>query len=170
MQKLLKIALVVCFVIASLYPAVGDVVKLTITSDSTWKALDVEQPGWISNGYDDSWWETASTSYVIRDNAKEIWYPGDILPDTAYFRKSFDINGNSFISGKLYVGVNSGDGSVDLYLNGNSLGKINNDERNPSEIDVLPYLLQGTNVIAAKVDSKSHSWTLSGTIRYEKTA
>jgi hypothetical protein len=164
MQRLPKFALAVCFVIASLYPAAGEVTKLTIVTDSSWNALDVEQPGWTSEGYDDSWWEDVYVSGYTFENSRLIWYPGDIKPDVVYFRKTVDISADSFISGKLFVG--SDQGSVDLYLNSNSLGSISNDYLEPAEIDILPYLKSGKNIIAAKVDSKGHRWALSSTIRY----
>jgi|GEM_PF-3356184 len=166
MRSLLELSLAVCFVIAiaSLYPAAGEVTKLTIVTDSSWNALDVEQPGWTSEGYDDSWWEDVYVGYSTFENSGLIWYPGDIKPDVVYFRKTIDISADSFISGKLFVG--SDEGSVELYLNSNSLGSISNDYHEPAEIDILPYLKSGKNIIAAKVDSKAHRWALSSTIRY----
>lgn len=168
MDTMFKSTLIACLIIAFLYPVAGEVVKLPIMTDSSWKALDIDQPGWTTESYDDSWWEDVVTGNTEIENAKEIWYPGSIKPDTAYFRTSFDINSDSFISGKLYVGVYSGEGSIDLYLNDNKLGRISNKEREPAEIDILPYLKPGKNTISAKVDSKYHWWALSGLIRYNK--
>jgi hypothetical protein len=167
MQWLSKSVLVVCLVIAFSYPVACEVVKLTVATDSTWKALDIEQPGWTLVDYDDSWWDGVKVANYHLENARDIWYPGSLEPDTAYFRTNFDVSGDSFISGKLYAGVVSGVGSVDLYLNGNSLGKRSNTVDDPAEIDILPYLQPGKNVIAAKVDSTSHLWALVSTIRYE---
>lgn len=164
MQRLAKFALVVCFVIASLYPVTGEVIKLPLVTDSSWKALDIEQPEWISESYDDSWWEDVDVGYSTFEDSNTIWYPADIEPDVAYFRRTIDISADSFISGKLFVGVRQG--SADLYLNSISLGTISSDLDEPTEIDILPYLKSGKNIIAAKVDSKVYRWALSGTIRY----
>lgn len=161
--------MIICLLSALIYPASSAVEKLTVATGPTWKALDVEQAQWTSNNYDDSWWEDVTTGNTYYDVAKEIWYPGSIAPDIVYFRKSFDVSATSFISGKLYTGLPYAEGSVDLYLNGNSLGTLNNDESEPKEIDILPYLQVGKNVIAAKVESKHHRWALTGTIRYVKS-
>lgn len=164
MHRLPKCALMVCFVIASLYPVTGEVIKLPIVTDSSWKALDLEQPGWTSEDYDDSWWEDVYVSYSTFEDSNAIWYPADIEPEVAYFRRTIDLNADSFISGKLFIGVRQG--SADIYLNSISLGTISSGFDEPTEIDILPYLKSGKNIIAAKVDSKDYLWSLSGTIRY----
>jgi hypothetical protein len=46
MQKLLKWLMLACLVIALTHPAVGEIVKKTIKTDSSWKCLDVEQEDW----------------------------------------------------------------------------------------------------------------------------
>lgn len=170
MPQLLKSVLMACLLMAFSHPVASEVVKLNVATDSSWKTLDIEQPDWTLIDYDDSWWEEVKTGDTRYEIAKDIWYPGSLAPDTAYFRTNFDISGESFISGKLYAGVPYGEGSVELYFNGNNLGKLTNRLDDPKEIDILPYLQPGKNVIAAKVDSQYQYWALSGLIRYDTSA
>jgi len=162
---------------AVFHSAMAEVTTLSIVTDSTWKSLDFDNDGWASENYDDTWWQAAreDNSWATIEPGKMIWYPGTVRgkPDIAYFRNVFDIDGIEILNGKMYVGT-EGDGTIYLFINGNSIEKIT--EANnlyPAEIDITSYLKPGKNVIAAKVDilpGNTHLWALTGTIRYNKVA
>ena len=169
MYKLLNGVLIASLLIAFSYPVVGEVTKLTIDSDSTWKCINFEQPGWTSEDYDDSWWEPAAQGSQWIETGRTIWYPGDIQPKTVYFRKSFEIDGSDILIGQLFTGLIHSGGNIELYVNDQRVGDTTSTYDDPQEFDVTPLLKPGMNVIAAKVSVESSSWALTGTIRYTKS-
>lgn len=173
MRKLMQSALIACLVIHYSCLAVGEVDKINFGTDATWKAIDFENQGWTSKDYDDSWWESA----VVRDwypgklGGSLIWYPGTVTENIEYFRGSVDIPGSDIIYGILDVGIKN-EGTIELYLNDNSIGTVKTDSNNPTRLYIMPYLKPGKNVIAAKVTvtpgSDYWGWGLDGLIRYNK--
>lgn len=173
----MKKILILCLLAVLSYPVASEVTTLTIATDNTWKSLDFENDGWTSNGYDDSWWESAyeRRSYGI-ESSKSIWYPGKISQNPVYFRSTFNIDGVEILNGKVSTAIDDGtygeSGTIYLYINDNPLDKITTNDK-AAIIDITPYIKPGKNVIAAKVDMKKgdgRSWTLFGTIRYNRTA
>jgi hypothetical protein len=159
MKRELKMISIVIFIISLLYPVIGEVAKLPIGTDSSWKTLDSETMGWTSENYDDSWWEPAaeSSNRSVIETGMPIWYPGKIQPNTVYFRKAFEINGTEILTGKLYVGLQYSKGNIDLYLNNNSIEKITDSYETPAEIDIVSYLKPETNILAARVSTPDHN-------------
>jgi hypothetical protein len=172
MKTLLKSILFACLLIAFSYPVIGEVVKISIDTNSSWKCLDAEDPEWTDVNYDDSWWEPAMVlSGSAIANSRWIWYPGAVNPKAVYFRKDFELESHDIISAKLYSGVYTRNGYIDLYVNNQFIGKFNNTYDQPSEINISSYLKKGKNVIAANVVAQeTHRWALSGTIRYRRIA
>jgi hypothetical protein len=175
MKILLKSILFVFLLIAFSYPATGEVVKISVDTNSSWKCLDAEDPGWTDVDYDDSWWEPVMVlpSYMGQiANSWSIWYPGEVNPKAVYFRKDFELENLDIISAKLYFGVKHNSyGYTDLYVNNQSIGKFNNTYDYPSEVNITSYLETGKNVIAVKVVVQQiHQWALSGTVRYRRIA
>jgi len=174
MKDLWKGILIACLMIALSYPVVGEVTKLTINTDSTWKCINFYQQGWTSEDYDESWWEPAQTTSYGIDGKNEIWYPGkNLIPKTAYFRKAFEIDGSDILIGELFCGLFSDGGNIELYVNDESLGEITSTYSSPQHIDITSRLRPGKNVIAAKVSLNPtkdwFGWALTGTIRYDKS-
>jgi hypothetical protein len=183
MRGLLKWLVLASLFVAFLYPAVCEVEKMNLKTDSSWKCLDIEQENWNTVYYDDSWWESAqetSATPAIQLGMR-IWYPGSPKVDKAYFRYSFDIDADKIISCKTFAGVeawNNGYGSAKLYVNGEYIGTVTNtitDSSNsimpggsgPIGFDMASVLHPGRNVIAAEVESPDHAWALGGLLRYE---
>jgi hypothetical protein len=156
--------------------AVGEIAKMTINTDSTWKSIDFEQEGWTTESYDDSWWEAVQVyDGNPIDQASEIWYPANkqTMPHIAYFRNSYEIEGTNILSGKIYVGSNdwSYPATVELYINNNPIEKIVRNYGSPSEVDVTSLLKPGKNVIAAKVTATGDvAWAMTGLVRYDKVS
>jgi hypothetical protein len=177
MTSQVNIILIGFLLMALSYNAMAEVTTLSIVTDSSWKSLDFDNDGWTSENYDDTWWQTAREDnyWATIEPGKMIWYPGTVRnkPDIAYFRNGFDIDGTEILNGKMYVGT-EGDGTIYLFINGNSIEKITDaNNLNPAEIDITSYLKPGKNVIAAKIDvlpGNTHLWALTGTIRYDKLA
>ena len=175
MKILLESILFVFLLIAFSYPATGEVVKISVDTNSSWKCLDAEDPGWTNVDYDDSWWEPVMVlqSYMGQiANSWSIWYPGKVNPKAVYFRKDFVLENLDIISAKLYFGVEYNSyGHTDLYVNNQFIGKFNNTYDDPSEVNITSYLKTGKNVIAAKVVvQQSYQWALSGIVRYRRIA
>lgn len=156
--------------------AVGEIAKMTINTDSTWKSIDFEQEGWTTEGYDDSWWEAVQVyDGNPIDQASEIWYPAteQTMPHSAYFRNSYEVEGTNILSGKLYVGGNDNNNNdyfatIELYVNNNPLEKISRGSGEPAEVDVTSYLKPGKNVITAKVTAPRYvGWAMTGLVRYD---
>jgi hypothetical protein len=168
MKTLLKCVLAACLIIGLSYSVFGEVVEKSIDTDSSWKCLDVEDPGWTEVDYNDSWWESAANrSMPSIAESSSIWYP-NLYPRTVYFRKTFEIDNLSIISANLYYGVAEGsNGSVDLYVNGHYIWKFYKTTNNPSMSNITSFLQVGKNVIAARVEEQDQFyWSLSGVIRY----
>ncbi|MBN1236193.1 MAG: hypothetical protein JW999_09120 [Methanotrichaceae archaeon] len=163
--------------------AIGEVEKMTIETDSSWKCLDIEVDNWNTVYYDDSWWEYAeetSASPAIQ-SGMPIWYPGNPTKEKAWFRYSFNINADDIISCNTWAGVGAsfdGKGSAKLYVNGEFIGTVTNTIRDSSKsimpggsgpvgFDMASVLRPGRNVIAAEVESPFREWALSGLLRYE---
>ena len=168
--------LIASLLIAFSHPVVGEVEKLTFGTDATWKVIDFENQGWTSEGYDDSWWESASVSSWSTGKlavGSLIWYPGKWTEKTEYFRCSFEIPSGDIIYGILDAGVYYGNGAIELYLNDNPEGTVKSDVDAPTRLYITSNLVPGKNVIAAKVtvedDRMSYRlWALDGLIRYNK--
>jgi len=168
MKTLLKYVLATCLIIGLSYSVLGEVVEISLDTDSSWKCLDVEDTGWTEANYNDSWWEPAANrSMPSIAESSAIWYPS-IYPGTVYYRKTFEIENLSIISANLYYGVaEESNGSIDLYVNGQYIGKFYNTTNNPNMSDITPFLQAGRNVIAARVEEQDQFyWSLSGVIRY----
>lgn len=168
MNTLLKYVLAACLVIGLSYSAFGQVVEKSVDTDSSWKCLDVEDPGWTEANYNDSWWESAANrSMPSIAESSSIWYPS-LYPQTVYFRKTFEIDNLSIISANLYYGVaEESNGSIDLYVNGQYIGKFYNTTNNPNMSNIASFLQAGKNAIAARVEEQDQFyWSLSGLIRY----
>lgn len=171
MQKIIIFAAVLGLILALSGVVVGDVQKKEFSTDKSWKTIDFEHDGWNSLNYDDSWWESAISRNWGDGNldCDMIWYPGEWVETTAYFRSTFDIIGTNIVYGTLDTGVNS-DGSIELYLNNMSIGTVKSNKYNPTRIDITSYLQPGTNVISAKVimpKGGDLGWGLNGIVRYE---
>jgi hypothetical protein len=174
MRYLINGILIAFLAIALSSTAVCEIAKLSINTDAAWKSIDFEQEGWTSEGYDDSWWESAQ-AYDGNpiDQAAQIWYPANAqtMPHTAYFRNTYEIEGSNILSGKIYVGSNDyySRATIELYINNNPLEKITSNYGGPAEVDIASYLKPGKNVIAAKVISPGDiAWAMSGLVRYNK--
>jgi hypothetical protein len=174
MRHLINGILITFLAIALSSTAVCEIAKLSINTDIAWKSIDFEQEGWNAESYDDSWWETVQ-AYDSRpiDQALEIWYPANTqtMPHTAYFRNTYEIEGSSILSGKIYVGSYdySNPATIELYINTNPLEKITRNYDSPAEIDITSYLKPGKNIIAAKVIAPGDvAWAMSGLVRYNK--
>lgn len=168
MKALLKCVLALCIIIGLSDLAFGEVVEKSVDTDSSWRSLDVEDTGWTEANYNDSWWEPAANrSMPGIAESSPIWYPS-LYPRTVYFRKTFEIDNLSIISANLYYGVAEGsNGSADLYVNGQHIGKFYNTTNNPAMSNLTSLLQVGRNVIAARVEEQSQFyWSLSGVIRY----
>ncbi len=168
MKTLFEYVLAACLMIGLSYLAFGEVVDKSIDTNSSWKCLDVEAPGWTGANYNDSWWE----SVAIRPmpgiaKSSSIWYPS-VSPRTVYFRKTFEIDNLSIVSANLYYGVAEGsNGTVDLYVNGRYMGRFFNTTNSPNMFNITSVLLVGKNAIAARVEEQDQFyWSLSGLIRY----
>lgn len=171
MQKILRVAAALTLLLALSNIVVGEVQKMEFNTDKSWKTIDFEHEGWEYIDYDDSWWESAVSKGWGDGNldCDMIWYPGEWVETTAYFRSAFDIVGTSIVYGTLDSGVYH-EGSIELYLNGISIGMVKSDRNNPTRIDITSYLQPGKNVIAAKVtipDGGDLAWGLNGVVRYE---
>lgn len=179
----LKWLLLASLMIALSNIAIGEIEKMTIETDSSWKCLDVEVDNWNTVYYDDSWWEYAeetSATPAIQAGMR-IWYPGNPTKTKNFFRYSFNINGDKIISCNTWAGVGAsfdGKGSAKLYVNGEYIGTVTNtieDSSNsiipggsgPVGFDMASVLRPGRNVIAAEVESPYREWALSGLLRYE---
>lgn len=171
----------------------SQVTTIAIGTDSSWKSMDAAVKGWTSAGFDDSWWpDSWESAYPLPGlaQARAIWYPETPVPLTAYFRKTFDIDGVEVISGRVHVKISAYDveygmpdaGKLSIYINDqyvddlSSGGYMNNWSRE-KELDISSYLTPGKNVIAVRVefsewvtqkptDSKYNWWGLDATIRY----
>ncbi len=168
MKTLFKWIPSICIIICLSYSVSGEVVKISMDTDSTWRSLDVEDQGWTEAKYNDSWWESAANrSMAGIGKSSSVWYPS-VSPKTAYFRKDFVIDNLSIISANLYFGVaEKSNGSIDLYVNGGHVGKFYNTTNNPNMADISPFLLEGKNVVASKVEEQDQfSWSMTGEIRY----
>lgn len=171
MKDLLKCVLVASLLIAFSYPVVGEVEKMTFGTDASWKAIDFENDGWTAEDYDDSWWESAAVRNWGAGNTggSIIWYPGSVTENIEYFRGSFEIPGSDIVYGILDVGMYN-EGTIELYLNDNSIGTVKAYKDNPERLYIASYLRPGKNVIAAKVtvppDSDYWGWGLGGLVRY----
>ncbi len=171
MKALLKYVLATCLIIGLSYSVFGQVVEKSMDTDSSWKCLDVEDTGWTEANYNDSWWESAANrSMPSIAESSAIWYPS-LYPRTVYFRKTYEIENLSIISANLYYGVaEESNGSVDLYVNGQYIGKFYNTTNYPNMSDITSSLQAGRNVIAARVEEQDQFyWSLSGVIRYRGT-
>jgi hypothetical protein len=169
-MDIVKCILIACILGSLCHPVCGEVKTLSITTDKTWKSLDLENDGWNSPLYDDSWWEPAVEQNLNSLKfSKMIWYPGNIKPNIAYFRNSFSINGTRILNGKLSIST-YGDGTIYLYINNNIIDKITTQLEDPAIIDITSYLKPGINLIAAKVDATNyHGWALVSTIKYDNS-
>jgi hypothetical protein len=175
MRDLRKGFLIACLMMTLLYPVVGEVQKLNFGTDSSWKVIDFENDGWTSEDYDDSWWEPALERSTSSNNwfggklvNRCIWYPGELTENTQYFRGSFDIPGSDIVYGIFDVGLRA-KGTIELYLNDNSIGTVKANRDNPERLYIASYLHPGKNVIAAKVTIPKGSyfgWALDGLVRY----
>jgi hypothetical protein len=170
MKNLSKGILIAFLLVAFSYPVVGEVTKLTLNTDSSWKCINFEQQGWTSEDYDDSWWESAKTGRSNQiEGSWNIGYPTEIVPKIVYYRKSFEIDGSDILIGELYTGLFEDGGNIELYVNDQHVGDVTSKTSNPEKLDVTSFLRSGTNVIAAKVSiGDTWGWALSGTIRYMK--
>ncbi len=168
MNSLLRHILAVFLMMGLSHLALGQVVVKSVDTDSSWKSLDVEDKGWTGVDYNDSWWEPAANRSVpgIAESSS-VWYPS-LDPRTAYFRKAFEIDNFSIISANLHYGVAEGsNGSIDLYVNGQYIGKFYNTTNNPNMSNITSFLQPGENVIAARVEEQGQFyWSLSGLVRY----
>jgi len=184
MKDLCKGILTASLLIALLYPALGEVQKLSVSTDKSWKSLDIAPPGWTSQNYDDSWWNTASeiSSDSVINEGLPIWHPGTTPPSTAYFRRDFEINGD-VKGGQVYAGTSdcSSKSAIEVYVNEQYVGKFKECSYagkwhgcswQPAEINITSYLVPGMNAIAVKVatdpdrEAYYRNWALSGTIWY----
>jgi hypothetical protein len=178
MKYLISGILLIFLTVALSSTAVGEIAKMTINTDSTWKSIDFEQEGWTTEGYDDSWWEAVQVyDGNPIDQASEIWYPAteQTMPHTAYFRNSYEIEGTKILSGKLHVGsygnTNGYPATIELYINNNPLEKITTGYDNPYEVDITSYLTPGKNLITAKVTATHDvGWAMTGLVRYDKVS
>jgi len=176
-MKYLICGVLITFLTVALSSTVtGEVAKLTINTDLSWKSIDFEQDGWTTEGYDDSWWEAVQVyDNNPIDQASEVWYPAteQTMPHTAYFRNIYEIEGTEILSGKLHVGStdDSYPSTVEIYINNNPLEKIAASYSGPSEVDITSYLKPGKNLIAAKVTAPRYvGWAMTGLVRYDKVS
>lgn len=171
MKTLFKYVLATYLIIGLSYLAFGEVVEKSIDTNSSWKCLDVEDPGWTGTNYNDSWWESAAIRPMPGiAKSSSIWYPF-VSPRTVYFRKTFKIDNLSIISANLYYGVAEGsNGTVDLYVNGRYIGRFFNTTNNPNMFNITSFLQVGKNAIVARVEERDQFyWSLSGLIRYRRS-
>lgn len=162
----------------------GEVKTIKLDTDSSWKSLDSEVKGWTSAAFDDSWWPNsweASTPIPGLSQAKAIWYPMEPIPTTAYFRKSFHMDGTQIISGRITVilvgraSSNTPD-TARVYVNDKFVGETNTNYFYGTiiqDFNLTPFLAVGKNAIAVKVClqnrlkyPRENYWGLSGEIRY----
>lgn len=168
MKTLLKCVLAVYLIIGLSNLAFCEVVEKSLDTNNSWKCLDVEDRGWTQANYNDSWWESAAIKPMPGiAKSSSIWYPS-VSPGTVYFRKTFEIDNLSIISANLYFGVAEGsNGTVDLYVNGQYIGRFFNTTNNPNMFNITSFLRVGKNAIAARVgEQEQFYWSLSGLIRY----
>ncbi|HAX94872.1 MAG TPA: hypothetical protein DCY25_13240 [Bacteroidales bacterium] len=170
MKDLWKGILIACLLVASSCPVMGEVTKLTINSDSSWKCINFENEGWTSEDYDDSWWESAKTGNEnVIEESWNIGYPTKIVPKIVFYRKSFEIDGSDILNGVLYTGLYDDGGNIELYVNDQRVGDVTARTYESEQIDITSFLHPGTNVFAAKVSIVDHwGWALTSAIRYDK--
>ena len=128
-----------------------------ISSDATWKSSTKLVQGWERAEFDDSSWQNTrspsagacSLSKIKVRFTTPMWVQqgGQFL--TAYFRKTFILNGH--VKNARISAVFDDDG--DIYINGvkvlsDTSGRA---EANPVVLDVTTHLREGSNTIAVKV-------------------
>ena len=173
MKTPLKSIMIAFLLITFICPVMSEVVKVSLDTNSSWKCLDAEDPGWTDAGYDDSWWESGAKTYPFHDisESDSIWYPGkSVYPEIVYFRKNFHIDTQDVISANSYFGVpTDSNGSVDFYINNHYMGTFNNTFDKPYMLNLTHYIQIGNNVLALKVKEQNYfRFALSGAARYRK--
>ncbi len=133
--------------------AVGQTALPAVVTDTTWKVTNgLPGSGWNTNtGFNDAGWAAASvngTDTLAGQNISRIWDNTDPQAGSAnvYFRKTFTIGDVPPRPVEMYSAV---DDDADVWVNGVQV--INNHDCTASElptVDVQPYLVQGTNLIA----------------------
>ncbi|OGK31819.1 hypothetical protein A3D08_03090 [Candidatus Roizmanbacteria bacterium RIFCSPHIGHO2_02_FULL_43_11] len=128
-----------------------------VSSDATWKSSTKLVQGWEQAEFDDSSWENTrspsagacSLSKIKVRFTTPMWVykGGEFL--TAYFRKTFTLNGH--VKNARISAVFDDDG--DIYINGvkvlsDTSGRA---EANPIVLDVSTHFREGSNTLAVKV-------------------
>ena len=136
-----------------------------VSSDATWKSSTKLVQGWEQAEFDDSSWENTrspsagacSLSKIKVRFTTPMWVykGGEFL--TAYFRKTFTLNGH--VKNARISAVFDDDG--DIYINGvkvlsDTSGRA---EANPIVLDVSTHFREGSNTLAVKVkDTAGGKW------------
>jgi len=132
--------------------AVGQTALPIVVTDTSWKVTTSPGSGWNTNaGFNDSGWAAASangTNTLAGQNISTIWDNTDPQAGSAnvYFRKTFNLSEVPPQPAWMYSAV---DDDADIWVNGTQV--VNNHDCTASElptVDVRPYLVQGTNLIA----------------------
>ena len=151
---------------------------LKILSDDLWRSTDTLEEGFAEIQFDDRAWRSASSPYpntippdeaphgIPGTEALYIWdWPrageadGRSGPARAWFRRKFELPAALWSYESARVQINADD-SFTLWVNGVEVfagGLLDG----PFEVDILPYLRAGTNVLAVEAeDFTSYEWLL----------
>jgi len=160
-----------CILAGLLFAQVAAAAPINIVSDTTWRSTGTLTSGWQNLGFDDSAWGFSTVamiggapypyapgSFIPGTTAQHMWdgtYP--TWPQTAYFRKSFDLPGAPLPSQAL---IRLDDG-FELYLNGTLIDQhpgIQPGLGYVRAVDLTGYLQPGANVFAIKAWDMSGGW------------
>ena len=147
-------ALAVLLSLAGASTAHADVI--TVVSDASWLAKNAEPgAGWNTNvSFDtsaDGGWVNATVSIPDCNGAQDcIWYDGiNSTTEQAWFRKTFNLNGP--VASATLIGGIDDDGMI--WVNGTKVYDVFDGlAAQFGPIDIAPYLVEGTNLIAAFAD------------------
>lgn len=129
-----------------------------IVSDKNVRGLELRQDtppaNWNQVEFDDSGWVAADHLACLENmprfdnDAQWVWLPGcSQHAQTVLFRQHFELPAGP-LQAALYLRAN---GSAQVYLNGHALG-TSRQWTTESWYDLTPYLQQGKNVLAVRVD------------------
>ena len=144
--------------------------NIWLFSDSSWRVLAEEIPGWNAQGLDDSWWFAAEEldfgdpARIINmgSRAKWMWYPDgqDYIDVPFFFRREVELSSNPSVA-SITISAND---DYYLYVNGVFVGSekdVWHGWEAAETYDVALYLVAGENVIAIKaINTQQEGWLL----------
>jgi hypothetical protein len=157
MRKAFDRASVTCLVMAVILLAgtasTARAATIMFTTDASWLAKNaLPGTGWnTTSSFDtttDTGWINATVSVADCSGLQDcIWYDGQFSgTQEAYFRQTFTVNDP--VTFASLMGAFDDDGQI--WINGTQVhSDLNGLATNYGPIDIAPYLVQGTNLIAA---------------------